>query len=147
MDRDMDGNEERTLGAELCRQLGITDRSLLFLLILIGSVLLSFWATCIGRDALCRTIQGGQSAPPDLYPLRKRASAMAVGGLGFFLCLAIDTDRRAQAGGNPVAARSARTNLWAAVLVLAAAVLRLEDLDFLRQCGGNAQVDADIQPD
>lgn len=143
----MDGDAEQALQAELCRQLGITDRSLLFLLILIGSVLLSFRATCMGRQALCDAIQDGQSAAPDLYPLRKRASAMAVGGLGFFLCLAIDTDRRAQAGHDPVAARSARTNLWAAALVLAAAVLRLEDLDLLRLCGGTAQVDADIQPD
>lgn len=74
----------------LRQQLGIVDQSLGFLLILIASVLLSFYTVVIQRRGLCLTILGDTKAAaglPDVYPIKRRASAMVVGSLGFFLCL------------------------------------------------------------
>lgn len=121
----------------LCAQLGIADDSLGFLLILIASVLLSFWATVIQRKGLCLTIQGdagGAEALPDVYPLRRKAGAMVIGSLGFFLCLALNAWEQARREQDCVARQSAFTNLWASILVLAAAVIRFRDLTFTRQC-------------
>ena len=66
--------------------------------------------------------------PPERYRRGGKsagASALVVGGLGFFLCLAVRTAREA---GDGAGAASARTNLHASVLVFLAALLRLDDL-------------------
>ena len=88
----------------LRQQLGIVDQSLGFLLILIASVLLSFYTVVIQRRGLCLTILGDTKAAaglPDVYPIKRRASAMVVGSLGFFLCLAL---RHSQPVGLPLCA-------------------------------------------
>lgn len=140
----MEENQRRTL----CAQLGIVDDSLGFLLILIAAVLLSFCGTALQRKGLCLTIRGETAAAetlPDVYPIRRTAGAMVVGALGFFLCLALNTWEQARAGTDPVACRSARTNLWASLFVLAAAVLRFQDLDFVKRCGGQARTPAQTE--
>ena len=71
------------------------DESLLFLLLIVLSVLLSYWGVRIQREGLCRTLQGdaeGAAALPRVFPIRLSASALVVGALGFFLCLALRTE-------------------------------------------------------
>ena len=100
----------------LREQLRTVDESLLFLLLIVLSVLLSYWGVRIQREGLCRTLQGdaeGAAALPRVFPIRLSASALVVGALGFFLCLALKTERETAQGGTPAARRSACTNLWA----------------------------------
>ncbi len=84
----------------LREQLRTVDESLLFLLLIVLSVLLSYWGVRIQREGLCRTLQGdaeGAAAPAPGVPHPLSASALVVGALGFFLCLALKTE----AGGPP----------------------------------------------
>ncbi len=116
--------EERALR----RQLDTVDGSLLFLGLLLLSVGLSYWGVSIQREGLCRTLRGdaeGAAALPEVFPIRLWASALVVGCLGFFLCLAVGSAREA---GDGAGAESARVNLQASVLVFLAALLRLDDL-------------------
>lgn len=103
------------------------------------SVLLSYWGVRIQREGLCRTLQGdaeGAAALPRVFPIRLSASALVVGALGFFLCLALKTERETAQGGTPAARRSACTNLWASLFVFLAALLRLDDLLGTRDASG-----------
>lgn len=121
----------------LCGQLGITDTSIGFLLLIVAATLLSVWSVFLQRQGLCLTIQGKAEEAGDLppvYPLRHKASAIIVGSLGFFLCLALRTFEEAQAGDDCVAKRSAATNLWASLFVLLAGILRYLDLEFVQRC-------------
>ena len=118
----------------LREQLRTVDESLLFLLLIVLSVLLSYWGVRIQREGLCRTLQGdaeGAAALPRVFPIRLSASA-----LGFFLCLALKTERETARGGTPAARRSACTNLWASLFVFLAALLRLDDLLGTRDASG-----------
>ena len=74
------------------------------------------------------------AALPPVFPIRCCASALVIGALGFFLCLALNAWQQASQGDDPVARKSAAANLCASVLVLAAALLRLDDLLFLQRC-------------
>ena len=88
----------------LREQLRTVDESLLFLLLIVLSVLLSYWGVRIQREGLCRTLQGdaeGAAALPRVFPIRLSASALVVGALGFFLCLALKTERETAPGGTP----------------------------------------------
>lgn len=113
---------------ELCEQLKTADQSVWFIVLIIAGVFLSLRATVIQRDALCAAIEGEAPDTAEVYPLRHTANSLVVGALGFFLCLAIrawrETDQSDRA-----AARSAHANLWAAMLVLAAAMIRYEDVE------------------
>ncbi|MFQ8759096.1 MAG: hypothetical protein ACLSAF_06245 [Intestinimonas sp.] len=94
----------------LCAQLGVVDDSLFFLLLIIAATLLSFWSVSLQRKGLCLTIQGETETAgqlPPIYPIRHKASAIIVGALGFFLCLALRTLEEAEEGGDCVAKRSA----------------------------------------
>lgn len=126
----MDQSAKKTL----CRQLGTVDSSIFFLLLIILATLLSFWSILIQRGQLVCTIEGNPeaaAAAPPVYPIRHAASALIVGSLGFFLCLALRTAKEAEAGTDCVAKRSASSNVWASLFVLVAAILRLLDLDFV----------------
>ena len=120
----------------LCKQLGTVDTSLGFLLLIVAATLLSLWAVVLQRRGLCRAICGAEDCEPlpPLYPIRHKASAIIVGSLGFFLCLALTTLQEARQGDDWVAEESARTNLWASLLVLLAALLRYRDVDFVECC-------------
>lgn len=52
----------------LCRSLRQVDTSLVFLVLILFSVLLSYWSVGIQRDQLCRTIQGRtcRASPPSI---------------------------------------------------------------------------------
>ena len=63
----------------LREQLRTVDESLLFLLLIVLSVLLSYWGVRIQREGLCRTLQGdaeGAAALPRVFPIRLSASAL-----------------------------------------------------------------------
>lgn len=105
------------------------DVSLIFLFLIIFSVLLSLWSALIQREQLRLALDGrDDSHLPSAGGIRLRASSITVGCLGFFLCLALETRRRAQAEGTATEQRSAQANVWASLLVLLSAILRLVDL-------------------
>ncbi len=138
---------------ELCEQLNTTDQSIFFLVLLISATLLSLWSILIQRKQLACTIAGdpeAASAAPPVYPIRHGASALTVGGLGFFLCLAMRAAREAEAGTDCVAKRSANTNLWASLFVFAGAILRLSDLEFMASNPSSpesALIETEVLPD
>lgn len=112
----------------LREQLRTTDESLLFLGLLLLSIWLSYRGVELQRAELCKTIQGepaDASAQQAVFSVRWCASALVVGSLGYFLCLAVRTCREAEPGA---AEESARTNLWTSLLVFLAALLRLGQL-------------------
>ncbi len=125
---------EETDRAELERQLSDADGAVVFLLVLIGSLLLSLSASLTQRCQL-RLARSGRTAAaaavPPVLPVRRWASVLAVGSLGFFLCLAIQAWRDLTPETGCAERQSAGRNLWASILVLAAAVVRLDDLDAL----------------
>lgn len=129
--------EEAEAQRGLCAALEDVDNSLGFLLLIVGATLLSVQAVFIQRRGLCLTLCGdkaGAAELPPVFPLKCRSSAIIVGSLGFFLCLALKTLAQTRAGDDPVALRSAETNVLASALVLAAALLRLDDLRFVERC-------------
>ena len=112
---------------ELCRQLGIADTSLAFLVLLILSICLSWKGTAIQRDGLCRILRGKEEEVPDVFSIRLVASALVVGCLAYFFGLTLDTWEESRS--EDCAARcSADRNVWASLFVLAAALIRLCDL-------------------
>ncbi len=117
----------------LKRSLRQIDGALLFLLLIILSVILSYWSTRIQRGQLSAALRGEREveAAPSVFPIRYSAAALVVGSLGFFLCLALDVLRQTREGDDPAALRSARTNAFASALVLSAALLRFDDLLFV----------------
>lgn len=102
------------------------DTSLFFLLLVIFSVLLSFWATRIQREQLRLALAGGDvEGCPSVFPLRCGAAALVIGALGFFFALTLDRLGQAGEGGDPA---SLRANALASALTLAAALIRFDDL-------------------
>ncbi len=114
--------------------LNIVSQSEQFLLAIIASVLLSLWSLLAQKDWLKAGLEGEERPLPDLYPPRHTASSINVGVLGFFFCLARQTLASADPD-DPVAVRSAQSNHLAALLVLLAALLRFEDVQFLHANG------------
>ena len=114
---------------ELKQSLGMLNVSLVFLILITLAVLLSLWSALIQRDQLKLALEGGDpSHVPSVYPIRQAGSAITVGCLGYFLCLALWTQAEARSSRNPATMRSAQVNVWASLLVLLAAILRLVDL-------------------
>ena len=115
---------------ELCTQLETVDRSLFFLTLSVVSVLLSFWSVKLQRQSLAAALAGCPtgSDEEEILPIKLIAGSLVTASLGFFFHLAIQSLHAAEAGTDPAARRSARINFWASLFVLAAALLRLEDL-------------------
>lgn len=112
----------------LCEELGTVDTALDFLAVIVISVLLSLWATLRQRQALCLTLQGEDAAAGEVgevYPIRAVAGALVLGALGYFFWLAA---RIWLDAGENDERDSARANLWASALVLAAAIIRWREL-------------------
>ena len=123
---------EETDREKLERQRSDADGAVVFLLVLLCSLLLSLSASLTQRRQLRLALAGRTeeaAAVPSVLPVRRWASVLAVGSLGFFLCLAIQAWRDLTPETGCAARRSAGRNLWASILVLAAAVVRLDDLD------------------
>jgi len=122
--------EERRI---LNEQLGTVNQSLFYLALIVLSVLLSFWSVLIQREQLEEQLAGNpqKSAAPDVFPIRLSASVLVVCALGFFFCLTLQTCRDASKGKDLAAQKSAGMNAWASTFVLAAALIRLYDLNFM----------------
>ena len=114
--------------SEVKRALCQLDASSHFLLLIIASVLLSFQTLRLQRRQACRLLSGEEADTASLFPLRLLSSALIIGALGFFLSLSLDALKQTEATGSPGQRRSAMENAVASVLVLAAALLRLDDL-------------------
>ena len=81
-------SEQQTL---LQEQLNKVNQSLVFLVFVILSILLSFYGTIIQRQELVCFLLGKERPEwlPEVFPFRISASALVIGALGFFLCLAL----------------------------------------------------------
>lgn len=112
---------------ELCQQLGRAEGSLAHILVLLISIALSYRATALQRDGLCRVAMGEEETVPDVFPLRLGASLLVVMALTYFFALAVVGWEESQEGSCRER-RSGELNAWAALLVLAAALIRLYDL-------------------
>lgn len=123
----------------LQEQLEDVDFSLVFLALMVFSLFLSWKAAALQREALCRYLAGEAEDFPDVFPLRLPASAIVVGALTYFFGLA-GKNRQSARGTGGAAECSADLNFGAALLVLAAALIRLYDLVCLQERGtGNGQ--------
>lgn len=113
--------------------LELVNRSVTFLLLIVLAVLLSL-AGLLRQRKILQTALSGRSPDrcPDPYPLQRAAGAISVGTLGFFFTLALQGWDTARAGDSPWALHLSQVNLWASLLALAAAVLRLLALDAAR---------------
>lgn len=124
---------------ETQQELAQVNWSILFLVLLIFGILLSFAATVEERDGLLNVLCGGEENTVNVLPLRWASSALVTGGTGFFAWLACRAMGNALASGDRDAIGSARTNLLAALMVFGAAVLRLGDLKERAGRGGAAE--------
>lgn len=109
-------------------QLSALNQSLGFLLLIIFSVLLSFYALTLQRKQLVysRECPEKLAGLPPLFPVRLLAGAIVSGSLCFFLQLTLRGSR--EPGQTFYQLRSSRRNVVAGFLVLAAALIRLFDL-------------------
>lgn len=131
----------------LKEQLETIDQSLFYLILIILSVLLSFRSALIQREQVEGALAGNlNKAAPDLFPVKLTASALTVSALVFFFTLALRTCRDAARGNDPAAQKSAGMNVWASLLVLAASLIRLYDLNFMEKVQ-RSLVTEDIQPE
>ena len=122
---------------ELQKQLEDVDFSLIFLALMVFSLFLSWKAAALQREALCRYLAGEADEFPDVFPLRLPASAIVVGALVYFFGLAGKNRRSARSAGAR-AACSSDLNFGAALLLLAAALIRLYDLVCVQERGSGA---------
>lgn len=132
----------------LKEQLRTVNQSLFYLMLIILSVLLSFWSVIIQREQLEETLAGNpqNAAASDVFPIKLSASILVVSALSFFFCLALQTCRDASQGKDPAAQKSARMNVWASLFVLTAALIRLYDLIFMEEVQRSLTVE-NVQPE
>ena len=73
----------------LKEQLGTVNQSLFYLMLIILSVLLSFWSVLIQREQLEETLAGNTQkvVASDIFPIKLIASVLTVSALGFFFSL------------------------------------------------------------
>lgn len=128
--------------------LAALDWSILFLILLILGLLLSFAATSAQRDSLARNLLCGQTEEaPDVFPLRWRTGVLSAGAAGFFALLSGWTLKEALKGGDCAQQRSARANALASALVLAATLIRLDDLEFVGADRQSAALEETLSPE
>lgn len=101
------------------KELEQANKSLFFLTVLLGSILLSWQALWLQWEGLCR----GEET--DVTRLRLAASALVVVSLAVFFCLALRNRRDAEGTAGE---GYADINVLASLLVLLAALLRLGEL-------------------
>ena len=121
------------------------NTSIVFLVLLILSILLSLKVALMQRDSLCILKEGGDTEcleSPDLFQCG--AGAISIGALGYFFTLALRGWNDACREGSAEAVCLARMNLWASLLVLAAAVVRLLALDAARRNGETPALDEEL---
>ena len=140
--------EETEAASETCRALNALDASLMFLLVLIAGVLISFAATAIQRKGVAQLLCcGSQGEQPDVFPLRWKTGVMTAGAAGFFALLSRQTLKDALGQEDCAQRRSARANALAAALAFAATLIRLDDLEFIRCSRQNAVLEETLLPE
>lgn len=110
-------------------QLSLLNKSIFWLAILGFAFLLSVLTVLRQRTALCLILEGdaeGAAAAGAVFPLRSAASTLYVLGLTFFWYA---VQGREAASLTPQQERSRCLNRWAALFVLAGAILRLWDVN------------------
>lgn len=104
------------------------DASVFFLLVILAGMFFSFRALLLQKEQLCEIQAGEDSAASEtenaVRKLRGRSLALITGSLGFFLMLSQRNLEQARTTGDDA---SANRNVWAALLTLAAALIRLYD--------------------
>lgn len=136
MDRD-------ELGDALCTLNG----SIFFIVVAVGSILLSWLALLYQRQQIRDQIEGTECAEnAPIFSLRLGASALVIAALIYFFRLGLQRRVTACQGNDPVEKRSSWLNAMASVLVLAASLLRLEDLLFVEESGQISLLETDDQP-
>lgn len=133
---------EQSEREELQKQLEDVDGSLVFLALMLFSLFLSWKATALQRQALCRYLAGEEGEFPDVFPLRLPAQRHCGGGTPLLL-RPQPGDLAEYPGDGGRTECSANLNFGAAFLVLAAALLRLYDLVCVQERGtGGNQVES-----
>lgn len=132
---------------ELERGLCTLNGSIFFIVVLVASILLSWLSLLEQRRQVCDLLSCPETAQTtSVFPLRLGASALVIGALGFFFCLSLRRQKQACAGEDPVEKRSACINAAASTLVLAAALLRLDDLLFVERSSQATPEEPEVQP-
>ena len=132
---------------ELEKALGTVNGSIFFIVVAIGSILLSWLALLYQRQQLRDRMEGAchaRTAP--IFSLRLGASALVIAALVYFFRIGLRRRETACRGSDPVEKRSSWLNAMASVLVLAASLLRLEDLLFVEESGQSSLLETDDQP-
>lgn len=132
---------------ELDDALGTLNDSIFFIVVAIGSILLSWLALLYQRQQVRDQMDGtrcAENAP--IFSLRLGASALVIAALLYFFRLGLQRRVTACQGDDPVEQRSSWLNAMASALVLAASLLRLEDLLFVEQSGQPGLLETDDQP-
>lgn len=132
---------------ELDDALGALNDSIFFIVVIVGSILLSWLALLYQRQQVRDQMEGNQYArDAPVFSLRLGASALVIAALLYFFRLGLRRQENAFRGDDPVEQRSSRLNAMASTLVLAAALLRLEDLLFVEQSGRSGLLESDDLP-
>lgn len=132
--------------AELCEALNTVDTSIGYLLLIVASIVLSFISITVQRQQLVYSLEERPaciSCLPAVFPIKKLSSALVIGALCFYFCLAARINRQAV---DCVARRSGAANLWASAFVLIAAIIRYIDLVAVEQSQPTLQ-EEDILPE
>lgn len=118
---------------EQTEELAQTNWVIIFLVLVIVSVLLSFAATVQQRDDLVNALCHRSEPATDVFPLRWTAGVLVTGATAFFAWLSCRNARQTQEQGDKCAVGTARADLLAALMVFGAAVIRLINLDAQRE--------------
>ena len=132
---------------ELEKALTALDESVFFLVVIVASVMLSWLSLVKQREDTREALETGDlTQDPSIFPIRLGSSALIIGALGFFFTMSVRRHKQACERTDPVEKRSSYINAWAAVLVLAAALLRLDDLLFVKQSRQSILTEPELQP-
>lgn len=136
----------------LREELRVTELSFPFLVLVVAATVASFLALLLQRSSVAQAVRRGESPSGEerekIFSIRRWAGAVIVGTLGFFLCLNLSLAQQLGEGAGEAAVRSAKTNVWASVLALCAAILRFFDLEAVHAAGqGTLAGEEDILPE
>ena len=128
--------EEKTAWEAAQETLCRLGQSGFFIVMLLVGVVISYSVLERQRRQTCLALAGDDAGArrcgEAALEMRTVSSALVTGSLGFFLLLAERSCAEAAVGGDNAACRSAGRNLWASMLVFAAALIRLYDLSSQR---------------
>lgn len=124
--------EENEVHEQVCGQLQIVDESIWYLILIIVSILLSFYSVKIQRQQLVNLItpECCQEKTPDIFPIKLVANVLVLISLYFFFNLSASNLNQNQE--NEVLCNSNKNNYTASFLVLLAAIIRFFDIIYVK---------------